>query len=194
MNDQGTAGRIVAVARRILLEDGADAVSMRRVGDAVGITAMAIYRHYPNRDALLRAVADRSARELAESWRQRSPSGTWDERCMAALDDFLDFALGSPHLYRFLILDAWAGARRFPEDFRDGQGPPFSVVAELVEEGMRTGRLREDDPLETAMTITSSAQGLVQQYLSGRIGMAEADFRALCHRSTVRIISGLVVE
>ncbi|MBE1590029.1 hypothetical protein H4W80_008287 [Nonomuraea angiospora] len=24
---------------------------------------------------------------------------------------------------------------------------------------MRTGRLREDDPLETAMTITSSARG-----------------------------------
>ncbi|MEW1839347.1 hypothetical protein AB0392_15465 [Nonomuraea angiospora] len=59
---------------------------------------------------------------------------------------------------------------------------------------MRTGRLREDDPLETAMTITSSAQGLVQQYLSGRIGMDEADFRALCHRSTGRIMRGLAAE
>ncbi|MFI7637794.1 TetR/AcrR family transcriptional regulator [Nonomuraea sp. NPDC049400] len=194
MNDQGTAGRIVAVAQRILMEEGADAVSMRRVGDAVGITAMAIYRHYPNRDALLRAVADRSAGELATTWTRRSPSGSWDERVSAALDDFLDFALGSPHLYRFLTLDAWAGARRFPEDFRDGQGPPFSVVTGLVEEGMRTGRLRADDPLETAMTVTSSAQGLVQQYLSRRIGMDEADFRALCHRSTRRIINGLRAE
>ncbi|WP_433437416.1 TetR/AcrR family transcriptional regulator [Nonomuraea sp. CA-141351] len=194
MNDQGTAGRIVAVAQRILLEEGAGAVSMRRVGDAVGITAMAIYRHYPNRDALLRAVADRSAGELAAMWTRRSSSGDWDERVSAALDDFLDFALGSPHLYEFLILDAWAGARRFPEDFRDGQGPPFSVVTGLVEEGMRSGRLREDDPLETAMTVTSSAQGLVQQYLSGRIGMEEADFRALCHRSTWRVIRGLVAK
>ncbi|WP_188190997.1 TetR/AcrR family transcriptional regulator [Nonomuraea sp. SYSU D8015] len=191
MNDQGTAGRIVAVAQKILLEEGADAVSMRRVGDAVGITAMAIYRHYPNREALLRAVADRSARELAEAWVRRSPSGGMEERISAALDDFLDFALGRPHLYRFLMSDAWSGARRFPEDFRDGQGPPFSVVAALVEEGMRTGLLREDDPLETALVVTSAAQGLVQQYLSGRIGMAEPDFRALCHRATWRIINGL---
>ncbi|AQZ66847.1 Transcriptional regulator, TetR family [[Actinomadura] parvosata subsp. kistnae] len=191
MNDQGTAGRIVDVARRILVEEGAEAVSMRRVGDAVGVTAMAIYRHYPSRDALLRAVADVSARELAAAWTGRVSSGGLEERMAAALDDFLDFALGSRHLYRFLVSDAWAGARRFPEDFRDGQGPPFSVVAGLVEEGMRAGFLREDDPLEVAMAVTSGAQGLVQQYLSGRIGMAEDDFRALCHRTTWRIIEGL---
>jgi AcrR family transcriptional regulator len=191
VNDQSTAARIVAVAQKILHEEGADAVSMRRVGDAVGITAMAIYRHYPNREALLRAVADRSARELAEAWTRRSPSGGLEDRMSAALDDFLDFALGSPHLYRFLTSDAWSGARRFPEDFRDGQGPPFSVVTALVEEGMRTGLLREDDPLETTLVVTSCAQGLVQQYLSGRIGMSEPAFRALCHRATWRIVNGL---
>ncbi|MEV0167029.1 TetR/AcrR family transcriptional regulator [Nonomuraea fuscirosea] len=192
MNEQGTAARIVAVAERILRDEGADAVSMRRVGQAVGVTAMAIYRHYPSREALLRAVADRGARALAERWlRHAPPSGGLEERMSAALDGFLDFALGDPHLYRFLILDAWEGARRFPEDFRDGQGPPFSVVTALVEEGMRTGFLRADDPLEVAMTVTSATQGLVQQYLSGRIGMDEADFRALCHRSTWRVVNGL---
>jgi AcrR family transcriptional regulator len=195
VNDQGTAARIVTVAQRILVEQGVEAVSMRRVGDAAGITAMAIYRHYPNREALLRAVADRSARELAAAWTRRSSAGgKLEERISGALDDFLDVALGSPHLYRFLMSDAWAGARRFPEDFRDGQGPPFSVVTALVEEGMRTGLLREDDLLETTLTVTSCAQGLVQQYLSGRIGMDEADFRALCHRATWRVINGLLLD
>ncbi|TDC97582.1 TetR/AcrR family transcriptional regulator [Nonomuraea deserti] len=191
MTDPGTAERIVTVAQRILHEEGAAAVSMRRVGDAVGITAMAIYRHYPNREALLRAVANRSASELAAEWRRRSPSGDLLERISAALDDFLDFALGNRHLFQFLILDAWTGARRFPEDFRDGQGPPFTVVTDLVEEGMRTGLLRADDVLETALVVTSCTQGLVQQYLSGRMGMDEDDFRALCHRSARRIIRGL---
>ncbi|MEO3886007.1 TetR/AcrR family transcriptional regulator [Nonomuraea sp. B5E05] len=191
MTGAGTAERIVTVAQRILHEEGAAAVSMRRVGDAAGITAMAIYRHYPNRDALLRAVANRSASELAAEWRRRSPSGDLMERISATLDDFLDFALGNRHLYRFLVLDAWTGARRFPEDFRDGQGPPFAVLAELAEEGMRTGLLREDDVLETALTVSSCTQGLVQQFLSGRMGMDEDDFRALCHRSMWRIVDGL---
>ncbi|GGT24331.1 TetR/AcrR family transcriptional regulator [Nonomuraea spiralis] len=191
MSEQGTAARIASVARRILVEEGADAVSMRRVGEAVGVTAMAIYRHYPNREALLRAVADASARELAEAWTRRPDAGGLEERFAAALDDFLDFALGSPHLYHFLTSDAWARARRFPDDFRDGQGPPFSVVVALVEEGMRAGLLREDDPLETALAVTASTQGLVQQYLSGRMSMAEPDFRALCHRTVSRVFNGV---
>ncbi|MEV4391882.1 TetR/AcrR family transcriptional regulator [Nonomuraea sp. NPDC049607] len=191
MSERGTAARIEAVARRILLEEGAEAVSMRRVGEAVGVTAMAIYRHFPNREALLRAVADAAARELAEAWARRPRTGGLEERVRAALDDFLDFALGSPHLYHFLTSDAWARARRFPDDFRDGQGPPFSVVVALVEEGMRTGVLREDDPLETTLAVTASTQGLVQQYLSGRMGMAAPDFRALCHRTLTRVLDGL---
>ncbi|NBE97646.1 TetR/AcrR family transcriptional regulator [Nonomuraea sp. KC401] len=191
MADPGTAERIVAVARRILVEEGSAAVSMRRVGDAAGITAMAIYRHYPNREALLRAVANRSASELAAQWRRRSSPGDLGERISAALDDFLDFALGDRHLFQFLILDAWTGARRFPEDFRGGQGPPFTVLTELVEEGMRTGLLREDDVLEVTLAVTSCAQGLVQQYLNGRMGMDEDDFRALCQRSMWRIVNGL---
>jgi AcrR family transcriptional regulator len=55
----GTAERIAAEASAILRAEGADAVSMRRVASAVGITPMAIYRHFPNREALLRAVAAR---------------------------------------------------------------------------------------------------------------------------------------
>ncbi|MEV4369172.1 TetR/AcrR family transcriptional regulator [Nonomuraea sp. NPDC049637] len=191
MSERGTAARIEAVARQILLEEGADAVSMRRVGEAVGVTAMAIYRHFPNREALLRAVADAAARELAEAWTRRPGTGDVEERMMAALDDLLDFALGSPHLYNFLTSDAWARARRFPDDFRDGEGPPFSVVVALAEEGMRAGVLREDDPLETALAVTSSTQGLVQQYLSGRMRMAEPDFRALCHRTVTRVLNGV---
>jgi AcrR family transcriptional regulator len=191
VRDGGTAARIAEVAQRILVEQGAEAVSMRRVGEAVGVTAMAIYRHYPNREALLRAVATASGRELAEQWERLPPDGPLEERIDVLLDGFLDFALGRPHLYTFLMSDAWAQARRFPEDFRAGQGPPFTVIVELVEDGMRTGLLRRDDPLEVALTITSSAQGLIHQYLSGRVAMDEPGFRALCHRSMWRIIDGL---
>ncbi|MEV6151295.1 TetR/AcrR family transcriptional regulator [Nonomuraea sp. NPDC052129] len=191
MRDGGTAARIAEVAQRILVEQGAEAVSMRRVGEAVGVTAMAIYRHYPNREALLRAVATASGRELAEQWERLPPAGPLEERIDILLDGFLDFALGRPHLYTFLMSDAWAQARRFPEDFRDGQGPPFTVIVEAVEDGMRTGMLRRDDPLEVALTVTSSMQGLIHQYLSGRIAVDEAGFRALCHRAMWRIIDGL---
>jgi AcrR family transcriptional regulator len=65
MTTAPTARRVAAAARRLLDREGADAVTMRRVGDAVGITAMAIYRHYPDRAALLNALADQGFAELA---------------------------------------------------------------------------------------------------------------------------------
>ncbi|NGY63309.1 TetR/AcrR family transcriptional regulator [Lentzea sp. NEAU-D13] len=191
MGTGGTAERIASAARAILLAEGAAAVSMRRVADAVGITPMAIYSHYPNRDALLRAVADASFLEVAGNWGRRAETSDLRARVFGLLDDLLDFALGQPHLYNFLIADRRESARRFPDDFRDGGSPTFSPILALVDLGMREGLLRRDDPLEVALIFTSSAQGLIQLYLSGRIGLSEKDFRALCARTVGRILDGL---
>ena len=53
------ARRIAVASRRLLDKEGVDAVTMRRVALAVGLTPMAIYRHYHDREALLNALADR---------------------------------------------------------------------------------------------------------------------------------------
>ncbi|WP_214410954.1 TetR/AcrR family transcriptional regulator [Sphaerisporangium fuscum] len=191
MSGSGTARRIVEAARDVLVAEGAEAVTMRRVANAVGVTAMAIYKHYPNREAVLGAVADETLRELAGSWGRRAGGGDWETRVFALLEDFLDFALGRPHLYTFLMTDRREQARRFPADFAGGGSPVFGHVTEAVEEGMRLGLLRADDPLEVTLTVTASTQGLVQLYLGGRIGLPEDEFRALCRRSLRRIFDGV---
>ncbi|MFC4588542.1 TetR/AcrR family transcriptional regulator [Sphaerisporangium corydalis] len=186
-----TGEKIVEAARGILVSEGAQAVTMRRVAEAVGVTAMAIYKHHRNREALLGAVADRTFRDLAEGWGTRVPEGGWEARVDGLMHDFLDFALGSPHLYAFLMTDRREQARRFPDDFKGGGSPAFDRLVELVEEGMRAGVLREDDPLEVSLAMTSSTQGLVHLYLGGRIGLPETEFRALCARMVGRILDGV---
>ena len=51
--------RIAEAALDILEREGPEAVSMRRVAQAVGVTAMALYHHYANREALLQALVYR---------------------------------------------------------------------------------------------------------------------------------------
>ncbi|WP_242617997.1 TetR/AcrR family transcriptional regulator [Edaphobacter modestus] len=41
-----TSQKIARAARRLLDKEGAESVTMRRVASAVGITPMALYRHY----------------------------------------------------------------------------------------------------------------------------------------------------
>jgi AcrR family transcriptional regulator len=191
MVEMGTAERVVAAALAILVEEGVRAVTMRRVAADAGVTPMATYRHYPSRDALLRAVADAALADLGRQWGRRDESLEFASRLDGLADDFLDFALGQPNLYTFLLTEKREGARRFPQDFRAGSPTAFAPVTEAVEQGMREGALRKDDPLEATLAITMPAMGLVQLYLGGRINLSEQDFRALCKRTVGRVIDGL---
>lgn len=54
-----TDERIVVAALALADEAGPQALSMRRLGSALGCDASALYRHVPSKQALLDAVADR---------------------------------------------------------------------------------------------------------------------------------------
>ena len=50
--------RIVKTALRMIDKDGLDGLSMRRLGQALGVEAMALYHHFANKGALLDAVLE----------------------------------------------------------------------------------------------------------------------------------------
>lgn len=52
------ADKIVQTALAIADEEGIDAVSMRHVGQRLGVAAQALYRHVANKDELLARMAD----------------------------------------------------------------------------------------------------------------------------------------
>ena len=71
-----TPPRVVDAAYRLIDAEGLDALTMRRLGAELGVAAMAIYNHFPDRDAVLDGVAERALRDLlpgvkAGSWRSR---------------------------------------------------------------------------------------------------------------------------
>lgn len=56
---------IVSAALALLDREGADALTMRRLGSELGVEAMSLYRHIADRAALLQAIADHLAGEMA---------------------------------------------------------------------------------------------------------------------------------
>ena len=52
-----TKDRILDAARDLFVERGEAAVTMRAVAGLAGVSTMAAYRHFPNREALLLAVS-----------------------------------------------------------------------------------------------------------------------------------------
>jgi AcrR family transcriptional regulator len=58
-----TREKIVEKALELLDAEGVEGLSMRRLGDALGVEAMALYHHFPNKEAILDGVAARIIEE-----------------------------------------------------------------------------------------------------------------------------------
>lgn len=61
-----TPAAVAEAAFNIVEADGADALTMRRLGAELGVAAMAIYNHFPDREAILDAVAERALAGLLD--------------------------------------------------------------------------------------------------------------------------------
>jgi AcrR family transcriptional regulator len=191
MKRPSTADRVYRAARQLFERGGAESVSMRRVGEAVGVSAMAIYRHFPNRETLLKRICDDSFNEISHHWQARGGSGGVLERLVSLQSLYLDYALAHPHLFDYAFSVRRDDARRFPEDFRSRRSPTLNVVADTLAEGMRAGVLRKDDAWEVAMTIWGHTHGLIALYRAGRFSYDERQFRKFYVESIGRLLDGL---
>lgn len=193
MTRNPTTARIGAAARRLLDKEGTEAVTMRRVAEAAGITPMAIYRHYPDRAGLLNAVANEGFDELAARLAGKRFSGGIENRLTKMAEIYLEHALRNPRLFELMFLKPREGARRYPRDFKAGRSPTANLMAQAVQEGMENGYFRKDDAWEIVFEMGALLQGLIMLYLGGRMGVSAARFRALYRRSIRRYIHGICV-
>src|SRR5947209_19792208 len=191
MDREPTSKRIATAARELLDAEGVEAVTMRRVAWAVGITAMAVYRHYEDRDSLLNALADEGFTELAGKLQETRLKGEVETRMRKVLDLNLDFALAKPRLFELMFLRPRPGARQFPRDFAAGRSPTANPFAELIAQGIRDGLFQPTDVWEVAFESGALLQGLVMLYLGGRVAATEQEFRKIVHRAMQRYVNGI---
>ena len=165
---------------------------MRRVAAAVGITAMAVYRHYPDRKGLLNALADEGFDELAQRLAAVQLTGSIKEKLRRVLDVNVRFGLENPRLFELMFLTPREGARQYPRDFAAEKSPTANQFAELVREGIASGYFpRETDVWAVVFETGALLQGLMMLYLGGRVSMAAARFRAYCQEAMGRYMDGI---
>lgn len=186
-----TAQRIANTARRMLDRGGVEAVTMRRVASAVGITAMAVYRHYPDRSGLLNAVANKGFEELAAHFATTSFSGSFEERLSKMAEISLDHALKNPRLFELMFLKPRQGARKYPRDFVAGTSPTANLMAEVIREGMQDGYFRQGNEWEIGFEMGALSHGLIMLFLGGRMAVSKKEFRAFYRRSFRRYFHGI---
>lgn len=76
---------IVAAALRLADELGPDRLTTRAVADAIGLTQPAIFRHFPNKQALWQAVADEITETIMAAWETALAKDSAPEKRLVAL-------------------------------------------------------------------------------------------------------------
>ncbi|HEY2033994.1 MAG TPA: TetR/AcrR family transcriptional regulator [Rhizomicrobium sp.] len=188
-----TREQILAAARAAFDRDGPEGLSMRDISKEVGVTPMAIYRHYENKQALIDALV----LDALNEWSQivaaipPAPPLEWLRDIGIA---HLDFALRKPRRYEAAFLTHTTKARRYPDDFVAGQSPAGALQLRLIEELMAQGVLKASSPVEVLVTNAALSQGLITLYRAGRIAGGETEFRELYLRATARSTQAFIRE
>jgi AcrR family transcriptional regulator len=109
LNGRSTrAEAIVAAALEILEREGYEALTMRRLADAVGIRAPSLYKHFPDKAALEVVLIEHGFALVASTFEEAfARDGASLETYMSA---YRSVALAHPHLYRLM------NARPLPRD------------------------------------------------------------------------------
>jgi AcrR family transcriptional regulator len=94
-----TRSRILQTALAIVDRDGVDGLSMRRLSDAVGRDPVMIYRHVPNKAAVLDGVAEIVLVQLPVD----SADPDWAAQLRTVARDFRQLALAHPNVVPLLV-------------------------------------------------------------------------------------------
>jgi AcrR family transcriptional regulator len=186
-----TEQRIARIALGILEKQGPEAVTMRRIAGAIGITPMAIYHHFANRDALLRSIVDKEFADFLGMIRRLPPSPSMETDIVHIMDAYLDYAFQRPHIFDYVFSKPRPDARRFPDDFRVRRSPTLNPVADAVAKWMEQGSLRKDDVWEVALQLWAHAHGYLMLYRAGRFHLSQDELKQLVQRSMRRMLHGL---
>lgn len=187
-----TSSQIYSYALHLLESEGAPAVTMRRVASEIGITPMAIYHHFANREALLGEIVDNEFAKLAEFFARPRNHRSLEEQVIHMMDAYVDYALAHPRIFDYVFSHPRPGARRYPDDFRARRSPTLNILADGLTALMKQKRLKRGDVWEIAIELWAHAHGYLMLYRAGRFNLRESEFRKLLHRSLRRLLYGLV--
>jgi len=178
-----TRERIFAAAKAVLDREGISGLTIRKVAARAGMSPMAMYRHFADKDALLNAlVADGLAawEKVVRSLRAEDPM-EWMEEMIEA---YLDFALTQPHRFDAAFFLPAPKARQYPDDFAAGHSPVIAMLMVRIDQARAAGRMTDKPALEIALSLSATAQGLISMERANRFA-GEKQFKAL-FRTTLR--------
>jgi AcrR family transcriptional regulator len=161
---------LVQEAVRTIQIGGVQTLTLRRVGEKLGVSRTALYRHFSDKSALLAAVAREGFRtlrlQLLEVWRKHEGGREGLDAMGAA---YVQFAVDHPSHYRVMFGGYVAGSgARDPELAQEGAGA-FQSLVDAIMSLQQQGLVKPDPPLQLAQYIWANVHGIAMLAIDGQL-------------------------
>lgn len=185
---------LVEEAAAMISEGGATSVTMRAIGGRLGVSRAAPYRHFPDKTALLIAVAvqgfERLRQRLESIAAADSPSRV--DRLLHMGEEYVRFALEHPAHYR-LMWGKEAIARQNEPELREAAGALLEHLVGVIESHQKSGEIAPGNPRARAYVAWSAVHGLASLLIEGQID-PKVDVDGLIRQTTETLLDGLRVS
>ena len=157
---------MLGAARTLIASDGLEALSLRRVGERLGVSAPALYAYVDNKSDLLRGVAELEFESLLEDF-ERLGDRDAIGRIRGHAQAYISHARAHPALFQVMFLFRPGWAPHAVADDLPVATKAFALAGAAIEEAMESGQLRRADPFVVAMALWAAAHGTATVLLAG---------------------------
>ncbi len=155
------AERIVEAATQQFLEFGLQRTSLDRIAAAAGVSRGTLFNRFPNRDALVRAVAARELRRFfAQIDSETATASTPEGRLIAGMLAAAHGLARNPLLRRLLVTDRDQVLPLLTTDAEELLAPARVYVAAEIVRAQEEGMALEGDPEVVAEVLVRIAHSL----------------------------------
>ncbi|MBV8551884.1 MAG: TetR/AcrR family transcriptional regulator [Acidobacteriaceae bacterium] len=172
---------LIEAGLKLIEEQGVRALTLREIGNRAGVSRMAAYRHFANKEALLSAISEAGFVEFAaalESAREQAGMGC-EARLAAMAVAYVRFA--AEHWAHFEVMFGSGG--------RSGAAPggaaakrAFDALEQTIREGQENGEVRPGNSIALAQAAWALVHGISTLGMEGGArGLAiDATFTRMC--------------
>lgn len=149
---------LIEAGLKLIAEKGVGALTLREMGTQLGVSRMAAYRHFADKDELLAAIAEAGFTEFGAALEQARSHAedSFPARLRAMGLAYVRFAIEHP-AYIEVMFGSDGGPLRGKTD---AATRAFGILVETILEGQSSGDVRPGDPVTLARLVWAQVHGL----------------------------------
>ena len=159
---------LLAAAERTIRERGVQDLSLRELARELGVSHGAPRYHFPDRQALLDALAESGFERLGAELRAAADraGNEFLPRLEAIAAAYIRFATADPALLDLMYAAKHSATQ---PSLHDAMERAYSVMMELILHGQAIGRLQPGDPERVGLVLFSSIHGIAALLTAGML-------------------------